>query len=206
MERLLLLVDVTITEEALTALQGTLEGVAERLDTPVALALVDPAPMTAARALVLGRGGSRYFEEIRPRFNLSGVPLHPPAFASGALTSRWDALIDQMRAHLQTADISVIPPAHDPERVARLEQFRRDLWHETALSIEEDESGWLALTCSSRKMATWLCATLCLDDIAADFDDERLLLPAQEVVDSQDGQIVSRLTRAVTYWRTVIDA
>src|SRR5262249_37373984 len=55
-------------------------------------------------------------------------------------------------------------------------EMRRGIQETTGLRAEPYEPGWLAITCDSPKMAAWLCAAIVLENVEANFAQDRLLL------------------------------
>ena len=83
-----------------------------------------------------------------------------------------------------------VPAAGD---AAMLTEIRRGIWETTGLFAEPATSGWVAVTCASRKMAAWLTAAIILENVEARCDEERLLLPIQASLTLTD-QVKSLVT------------
>lgn len=89
-----------------------------------------------------------------------------------------------------------------------LTEIRRGIWETTGLFAEPVESGWIAVTCHSRKMAAWLCASIILENVDARFEDERLFLPASPAFDltNEVKSVVTVLAKTNHYWQAHIEA
>jgi hypothetical protein len=62
-------------------------------------------------------------------------------------------------------DSALMAPEHPPAIDGGSEiiaEIRRGIWETTGLYAEPDEPGWIAVTCHSRKMAAWMCASIIL--------------------------------------------
>ena len=82
-------------------------------------------------------------------------------------------------------------------------EIRRGIFETTGLYSERAEPGWLAITCSSRKMAAWLAATILLENVEARFDEERLLVPAHEsfTLKNEVKSVVTVVAKTHHYWQ-----
>jgi hypothetical protein len=86
-----------------------------------------------------------------------------------------------------------------PDAVAEL---RRGIWETTGLYSEPAAPGWLAVTCSSPRMAAWLCATIILENVDARCDEERLLVPADPrfALEDQVKSVITVVAKTHHYW------
>ena len=89
--------------------------------------------------------------------------------------------------------------ASDPAMVA---EMRRGIWETTGLFAESPEPGWLAVTCESPAMATWLASAIVLENVDARADEDRLLLPAGPSyrLDDQVKSVITVLAKTHHYW------
>jgi hypothetical protein len=87
-----------------------------------------------------------------------------------------------------------------------LDELRRGIWETTGLYAEAAGPGWLAVTCASRKMAAWLCATIILENVEARVDEDRVLLPAGPAYRLEDEvkSIITVLAKTHHYWQAHI--
>ncbi|MGK2966505.1 MAG: hypothetical protein ACSLFM_13010 [Tepidiformaceae bacterium] len=92
------------------------------------------------------------------------------------------------------------PPAPDFDAIA---EIRRGIWETTGLFAESAEPGWLAVTCSSRRMAAWMAAAIILENVDARCDDERLLVPASPSfrLKNEVKSIVTVVAKTHHYWQ-----
>lgn len=81
-------------------------------------------------------------------------------------------------------------------------EIRRGIWETTGLFSEPEEPGWLAVSCSSRKMAAWMCAAIILENVEARLDDERLLVPAsaEYTLENQVKSVITVVAKTHHYW------
>lgn len=98
-------------------------------------------------------------------------------------------------------------PAPDPASDA-ITEIRRGIFETTGLFAEPTNDGWVAVTCRSRKMAAWLCATIILENVEARFEDERLFLPASPDfrLKNEVKSVITVLAKTNHYWEAHIAA
>jgi Ni2+-binding GTPase involved in maturation of urease and hydrogenase len=120
----------------------------------------DPAPMTAAPFVWRsdGRPDWRAMWESFCDLALHGGPPHRGPDRA-------------LRAPAVSGDAT----AADPGTVA---EIRRGIWETTGLYCEAPAPGWIAVTCESPAMATWLAEAIVLENVEARAEDDRLLLVA----------------------------
>jgi Ni2+-binding GTPase involved in maturation of urease and hydrogenase len=87
----------------------------------------------------------------------------------------------------------------DPDAVA---EIRRGVWETTGLIAESAAPGWLAVTCQSPAMATWLAAAIVLENVEAQAEDDRLLLPVGPSyrLENEVKSIVTVVAKTHHYW------
>ncbi len=84
-----------------------------------------------------------------------------------------------------------------------IEELRRGIWETTGLYSEEaEEPGWLVISCRSQAMAVWLAASIILENVAARFEDNRLLVPASKSFRLKDEvkSVITVVTKTYHYW------
>jgi Ni2+-binding GTPase involved in maturation of urease and hydrogenase len=59
-----------------------------------------------------------------------------------------------------------------------VQEIRRGIWETTGLYSEPGAAGWITVTCESRAMADWLGAAIASENVEAQVEDDRILLPA----------------------------
>jgi len=86
-----------------------------------------------------------------------------------------------------------------------IDEIRRGIWMTTGLysEVDEDEPGWLTITCHSRAMAAWMCATIILENVEAKFEDERLMVPASPsfTLKNEVKSVITVVAKTNHYWR-----
>jgi sirohydrochlorin cobaltochelatase len=98
-----------------------------------------------------------------------------------------------------TPEEAELPPVEDYDAIA---EIRRGIWETTRLYTEMAEPGWVAITCQSRKMAAWLCASIVLENVDARFEEERLYVPAAYHFKLKDQvkSVVTVVAKTNHYW------
>ena len=89
---------------------------------------------------------------------------------------------------------------------ATVDELRRGIWETTGLYAEPAEPGWLAVTCDSRRMAAWLCATIILENVEARVEEDRVLVPAGPGYRLEDEvkSIITVMAKTHHYWQAHI--
>jgi hypothetical protein len=190
-------------------------GLADRLRMPVTLATIPACCLDALRP-ALTRARESRISEYRPA--PSPDPMSPAPFLLRAdgrpdWGAMWGSFCElalyggpphrgpdsPLRAP-EGADIA------DVSDQAMLDELRRGIWETTGLYAETAGPGWLAVTCASRKMAAWLCATIILENVEARVDEDRVLLPAGPAYRLEDEvkSIITVLAKTHHYWQAHI--
>jgi hypothetical protein len=194
------------------------------------------AAFTGEDALVMVGGGDalqavdRFMEEMPQRWEV--IPVSPPPTAgepsrAAPMTSApfvyradgrpdWGAMWTGFcelalyggpphrgEAEALTAPTAVEPQAGESEAIA---EIRRGIFETTGLYAEAAEPGWIAVTCRSKKMAAWLCATILLENVEARCDGEILYLPAAPGFElkNQIKSVITVLAKTNHYWEAHI--
>jgi len=89
---------------------------------------------------------------------------------------------------------------------AMVDELRRGIWETTGLYAEPAGRGWLAVTCESRRMAAWLCATIILENVEARVEEDRVLVPAgpRYRLEDEVKSIITVLAKTHHYWQAHI--
>jgi hypothetical protein len=88
-----------------------------------------------------------------------------------------------------------------------IDEIKRGIAATTGLGAEAADPGWVAVTCRSRKMAAWLCATIILENVDARCDDVRLFLPAAHDFElhNQVKSVITVLAKANHYYQMHVE-
>ena len=88
-----------------------------------------------------------------------------------------------------------------------VEEIIRGIYETTGLEAQPAERGWVAVTCNSRKMAAWLCATIIIENVDARCDGDRLLLPASPdfTLEKQIKSVIVVLAKTNHYWQAHVN-
>jgi sirohydrochlorin cobaltochelatase len=84
-----------------------------------------------------------------------------------------------------------------------LVEMRRGIWETTGLYAESTAPGWLTVTCDSAEMAAWMAEAIGLENVAANADEDRLLLPAGPDYRLKDEvkSIITVVAKTHHYWQ-----
>ncbi len=105
----------------------------------------------------------------------------------------------------------LVPEAEEdaPTRVNEtIEEIKRGIWETSGLYAEPSSNNWMAVTCSSRKMAAWMCAAIILENVDARCDEERLYVPASPDFDlkTEVKSVVTVVAKVHHYWQAHIES
>jgi sirohydrochlorin cobaltochelatase len=190
-------------------------GLADRLRMPVTLATIPACCLDALRP-ALTRARESRISEYRP------APP-PDKMTAAPFLLRDDGRPDWGAMWGSFCELALYggPPHRGPDSPLRapegadtadasdqamLDELRRGIWETTGLYAETAGPGWLAVTCASRKMAAWLCATIILENVEARVDEDRILLPASPAYRLEDEvkSIITVLAKTHHYWQAHI--
>lgn len=190
-------------------------GLADRARMPVTLATIPPCCLDALRP-TLTRAKESRIRDYRPA---------PPAgpMSSAPFLLREDGRPDWGAMWGSFCELALYggPPHRGPDDRLRapdeaedgivsdqaiLDELRRGIWETTGLYAEPAGAGWLAVTCESRTMAAWLCATIILENVEARIDEDRLLVPAGPAYRLEDEvkSIITVIAKTHHYWQAHI--
>jgi hypothetical protein len=87
-------------------------------------------------------------------------------------------------------------------------EIRRGIFETTGLFAERTADGWLAVTCSSRQMAAWLCACIILENVDARCEGDRLFVPASPAftLKNEVKSVVTVVAKVHHYWEAHIES
>ena len=96
---------------------------------------------------------------------------------------------------------STAPPG--TESTSGIEEIQRGIFETTGLESEPGDDGWLAVGCSSPKMAAWLCATILLENVDARCEGSQLFVPASAdyALDDQVKSVITVVAKTHHYWQ-----
>jgi sirohydrochlorin cobaltochelatase len=170
----------------------------------------EPAPEAAPADIVRGLPAERV-EIIEPRGAVPAAPMSAAPFrwrpdgrpGWGAMWSSFcePALFGGPPHRGPESALVAITDAGGGGDGGAIEEIRRGIWETTGLHSEPAGPGWLAVTCDSPRMA-WLCATIILENVAARYDEERLLVPADPrfVLEDQVKSVITVVAKTHHYW------
>jgi sirohydrochlorin cobaltochelatase len=187
---------------------------------PVELAVVNRARLKDVRGVLRKLGGVRSLEVIAPPAEVSARPM-----GSAPFLWREDGRPDWAAMWTDFCDLALYGgPPHRGEETAlhapvapvplsgdepMIAEIRRGIWETTGLFAEPaEEPGWVVVTCHSRKMAAWLCASIILENVDARCEEERLFLPASPDFELKDQvkSVITVLAKTNHYWQAHIAA
>jgi sirohydrochlorin cobaltochelatase len=92
---------------------------------------------------------------------------------------------------------SAVSPVFDA-----IAEIRRGICETTGLGAGEATDGWLAVTCDSRKMAAWLCASIILENVDARCEGDVLYVPARADYELKNEvkSVITVVAKTHHYW------
>ncbi len=220
LQRILIIADASVPDEALSELRIFSSQLADAIQEPVGLAGAGKTRMRAVRAALLAAGGPRHAQEFTPRSPVSAASMGSADFiwredGRPDWEQMWSGFCELAlyggpphrgeEAALHASAAAVLPT----EEIDAIAEIRRGVWETTGLFAEAaDEPGWIAITCHSRKMAAWLCASIILENVDARCEDERLFVPASPAFHLKDEikSVITVVAKTNHYWQAHIEA
>jgi hypothetical protein len=91
-------------------------------------------------------------------------------------------------------------------RDAMVDEMVRGIFETTDLVAEPSPGGWLRVTCDSKRMAAWLCATIILENVDARVEDEYLFVPGDRDFQLKDQvkSVITVVAKSNHYWQAHI--
>src|SRR5882724_10066781 len=185
--RIVVVVETAVSPAVRDACADLAAGLADRVRMPVTLATIPACCLDALRP-TLTRARESRISEYRP------APPPGPMSAAPFLL-RDDGRPDWGAMWGSFCELALYggPPHRGPDNPLRapegpysaaasdqvmLDELRRGIRETTGLYAEPaGPPGWLAVTCESRRMAAWLCATIILENVEARVEEDRVLVP-----------------------------
>jgi hypothetical protein len=219
-QRLYVIVDESYSPEWVQGFREFTASLAQYADEPVELAVLSEGRIKDVRSVLGKLGGVRSLELVEPPAPISAAPMSAAEFVwredgRPDWAVMWEGFCDlalyggpphRGEASALHAVEAPVPLTGEEPMIA---EIRRGVWETTGLFAEPaDEPGWIAVTCHSRKMAAWLCASIILENVDARCEEERLFLPASPDFDLKDQvkSIVTVLAKTNHYWQAHIEA
>jgi len=213
--RIVVIVETAASPAVHEACADLAAGLADRAGMAVTLAAIPPCCLDALRP-ALSRAKESWIREYRP-----APPAGPMSAAPFVL--RADGRPDWGAMWGSFCELALYggPPHRGPDNPLRapiepgevvasdqpmLDEMRRGIWETTGLYAEPAGPTWLAVTCESRTMAAWLCATIILENVEARVEEDRLLLPAGPGYRLKDEvkSIITVVAKTHHYWQAHI--
>ncbi len=218
LQRIVIIADASVSEQTLQDCRSLASQFAGYLGEPVGLALLPKTRLRFARATLLAVGGAQYVEELHPPPAVSAAPM-----SSAEFVWRDDGLPDWSEMWTGFCELALYGgPPHRGEETALhaptdapqdpeseiLAEIRRGIWETTGLFAEPAEPGWISVSCHSRKMAAWLCASIILENVDARCEEERLFLPAGSDFELKNEvkSVITVLAKTNHYWEAHVQA
>lgn len=213
--RLLVVLETAVSPAVHEACADLAAGLADRVRMPVTLATIPACCLDALRP-TLTRARESRVSEYRP------APAAGPMSAAPFLL-RDDGRPDWGAMWGSFCELALYggPPHRGPDSPLRapegadsamasdqamVDELRRGIWETTGLYAEPTGPGWLAVTCDSRRMAAWLCATIILENVEARVEEDRVLVPAGPGYRLEDEvkSIITVMAKTHHYWQAHI--
>ena len=106
-------------------------------------------------------------------------------------------------------DDALPPPqaaADEIIRDAMVDEMVRGIFETTDLVAEPSPGGWLRVTCDSKRMAAWLCATIILENVDARVEEQFLYVPGDRDFHLKDQvkSVITVVAKCNHYWQAHI--
>ncbi len=207
--RIVLVVDATLPAAGRDACADAAATLAQRAGMPVTLAAVPIETLDAVQPVI--RRGAAQIREL--------TPADPGRMSSAPFVWRRDGRPDWGAMWTTFCELALYggPPQRGAAQALRgpeagaaaasspeiLAELQRGIRETTGLDAEAAEPGWIAITCESRRMAAWLCATIILENVDARVEGARLLLPAGPdwALEDQVKSVITVVAKTHHYWR-----
>lgn len=210
--RIVVVLETAMASSVHEACADLAAGLADRTRLPVTLATIPACCLDALRP-ALTRARESRISEYRP--------APPPGpMAAAPFLRRADGRPDWGAMWGSFCELALYggPPHRGPDNPlpgpgalddasasepAVIDELRRGIWETTGLYAEPAGPGWLAVTCHSRRMAAWLCATIILENVEARLDEDRVLLPAgpRYRLEDEVKSIITVMAKTHHYWQ-----
>jgi hypothetical protein len=185
------------------------------LGEPVALAVTTEVELVDTLRTLPGRADAWRIEFVAPpESRAAAMSSAPFAFTEDGRPD-WSAMWTDFcelalfggpphRSEDESLDAVLTGPS--AEGFDAIAEIRRGIYETTGLFSERAEPGWLAVTCHSRKMAAWLCASIILENVDARCEEERLFVPAHESFElkNQVKSVITVVAKTNHYWQAHI--
>jgi sirohydrochlorin cobaltochelatase len=205
--RIVLIVDAAVSARAREACDEAAAALARRAAMPVTLAAVPIETLDALQPVL--RRGRPLLREL--------PPPDPAPMGAAPFLRLSDGRPDWAAMWTTFCDLALHggPPHRGPEQPLRgadgagaappeiLAELERGIRETTGLDAAPADPGWIAVTCESRRMAAWLCATIILENVDARVEGARLLVPAGPDfgLEDQVKSVVTVVAKTHHYWR-----
>jgi hypothetical protein len=213
--RIVVVLETAVSPAVQEACADLAAGLADRVRMPVTLATIPACCLDALRP-TLTRARESRISEYRP------APPPGPMSAAPFLL-RDDGRPDWGAMWGSFCELALYggPPHRGPDNPLRapegpdsaaasdqamVDELRRGIWETTGLYAEPAGPGWLAVTCESRRMAAWLCATIILENVEARVEEDRVLVPAgpRYRLEDEVKSIITVMAKTHHYWQAHI--
>lgn len=218
-QRLFVVADGSLPPEILMGCRDFSTSLAAYAGEPVELAVLNDARLKDIRSVLGKFTGVQMLDVFEPPAAVSAMPMSAAPFVwredgrpdwEAMWTDFCDLALYGGPPH-RGDDTALRAPEHPPTGDGDSEsmaEIRRGIWETTGLFAEPAEPGWVAVTCHSRKMAAWLCASIILENVDARCEEERLFLPASPDFALKDEvkSVITVLAKTNHYWQAHIEA
>lgn len=192
-------VSSTLSRSALEQCRMSAQKLADTLLEPVVLAIVEQKTQENIQESLATSGGKGYL--LRPA---SSAPMGSAPFVYnedgspnwGEMWTTFCELALYGGPPHRGPDAPVTSPESFGDKRSDFDAIRemqRGIAATTGLNAEPAQPGWIAVTCTSKMMAAWLCATIILENVDARCSRETLYLPASSEFELMD-QVKSVIT------------
>ena len=215
MPRLIILANAALPDVTIENTRELARSFAVFLGEPVMLALGDSLRLAGLLDEIGSQPGGWTTEDVAPTSAALTMPMSSAPFVYREdgrpdWSAMWEGFCELAlyggpphRSEETALDSGSGGGASAPE-IDAIAEIRRGIWETTGLFSEPaDESGGLAVTCHSKRMAAWLCAAIILENVDARSVDERLFVPATPTFRLKDEvkSIITVVAKTNHYWQ-----
>jgi hypothetical protein len=211
--RMLLLLDDSIPLERIDECRTLATSFAAYTSESVFFAALDGSDLADIRAWARDKAGDKV-DRIDPETLVTNAPMSAAPFVfnddgTPDWSTMWQTFCELAlyggpphRGDDEAIEAAVTVDAPAQPDFDAVAEIRRGIWETTGLFSEPDEPGWLAISCSSRKMAAWMCAAIVLENVDARMDEDRLLVPASRDYELQNQvkSVITVVAKTHHYW------
>lgn len=215
-QRLLLVVEDTLSAEGISDARELSRGFAEFLGEPIAMLVVAAGQVDQIRGSITRAGEASYIGVVGPDVDKTAPMSAAPMVYKDDGTPDWGAMWTSFcelalyggPPHRGEDAALLAVPDEEAEDLPddMVQEIIRGIAETTGLYAEPAPPGWLAILCHNRKMAAWLAASIILENVDAHADGDWLYVPARRDYQLKDQvkSVITVVAKTNHYWQAHI--